>query len=145
MSFSLDINKFIEKTGAKADMSTRRIINRILGKVVMKSPVGNTQNWKNQAHLPKGYVGGHFRKNWQVGVDSKPSGTVDGIDQGGSKTIADGTAKIPANAIGHVYYIQNNLPYAQALEDGHSTQSPPGNMVAGTVAEFESIIREATL
>ncbi|MFZ2172398.1 MAG: hypothetical protein WAW61_22520 [Methylococcaceae bacterium] len=144
MSFTLDINKFIEKAGAQADLVPRRIVSGILRKVVLKSPVGNTANWKDQSHLPKGYVGGRFRANWQVGVDTMPSGKVSGTDKSGSKTIAAGIAAIPEQAAGHVYYVQNNLPYAQALEDGHSTQSPPGNMVAGTVAEFESIIREAT-
>jgi hypothetical protein len=128
MSFTLDINKFIEKAGAQADLVPRRIVSGILRKVVLKSPVDT----------------GRFRGNWQVGVDTRPSGEVSGTDKSGSKTIAEGIASIPEQAAGHVYYVQNNLPYAQALEDGHSTQSPPGNMVAGTVAEFESIIREAT-
>jgi hypothetical protein len=40
---------------------------------------------------------------------------------------------------GHVHYIANNLPYAQALEDGHSTQSPPNAMVGLTVLKFQAI------
>lgn len=143
MTFALDINKFIEKSKGNADVVTKRIVGKVLERVVNKSPVGNTKNWKDQLHLPKGYVGGHFRKNWQVGVDSAPKGEVSGVDAGGSATIEIGKSKIPAQASGHMYYLANNLPYAQALEDGHNTQSAPGNMVAGTIVEYQSFIREA--
>jgi hypothetical protein len=128
MSFTLDINKFIEKTQANSNLVVRRTVIGILSKVVMKSPVDT----------------GRFRANWQVGLNSAKSGSSESVDKSGSATIASGSKAIPAEAAGNAFYITNNLPYAQALEDGHSIQSPPGNMVAGTVAEFESIIREAT-
>lgn len=142
MTFALDINKFIEKTQGNAHESTKRIVGKVLERVVNKSPVGNTKNWKDQEHLPKGYVGGHFRKNWQVGIDSAPSGEVDGVDPDGGPTIELGKSKIPEQAGGHTYYLVNNLDYAQALEDGHSTQAKPGVIVAGTIVEYQSYIRE---
>ena len=43
---------------------------------------------------------------------------------------------------GKVHYIQNSLPYMQALEDGHSTQAPAG-MVAITQTEFQDYIQKA--
>lgn len=86
---------------------------------------------------------GRFRGNWQVGVGVMPSGELDTVDASGSSTIALGVSHVPQQAAGAVYFIANNLPYAQALEDGHSTQAPPGAIVAGTVAEYEAIIREA--
>jgi hypothetical protein len=127
MSFSLDIARFVENAQGGAHIATRRIIHGILRRVVMKSPVKT----------------GRFRGNWQVGVGVMPSGELDTVDASGSSTIALGVSHVPQQAAGAVYFIANNLPYAQALEDGHSTQAPPGAMVAGTVAEYQAIIREA--
>lgn len=91
-------------------------------------------------HAPEGYVGGRFRGNWQVGVNSDVTTEIDRIDKNGSSTVSVEAAKIPTQAAGKVYYIANNLPYAQALETGHSTQAPQG-VVGVTVLEFESIVR----
>jgi hypothetical protein len=45
-------------------------------------------------------------------------------------------------AAGEVHYIQNSLPYMQALEDGHSTQAPYG-IVSRTEIEFQDKVQEA--
>ena len=41
-----------------------------------------------------------------------------------------------------VQFFTNNLPYAAALENGHSGQAP-GGMVRVTVARFQQIVLEA--
>lgn len=123
-SFAVDVQRFAQLSNTRINTLLRRVISGILRGVVRKSPVDT----------------GRFRANWQLGVDSRPSGVIASTE---NNAISNALPVMPAQPAGHVYYIVNNLPYAQALEDGHSTQSPPGNMVSGTVAEFQQIIREA--
>jgi len=41
-----------------------------------------------------------------------------------------------------VYFLVNNVPYAQALEDGHSTQAPQG-IYGLTALEFQQYVDSA--
>lgn len=98
---------------------------------------------------PKGYVGGRFRANWQLTEHAPATGEL--YDESPPATsypgpdliiaIADGN--ITLNPAGKKFFWTNNLPYAQALEDGWSTQCPPGGMVSLTVREFQTIIDKA--
>lgn len=116
-------------------------------RVVQRSPVGNPDLWKGNA--PEGYVGGRFRSNWQVAVGVRPTGVKDNSQSGvGQGSPASG--QLVSEALGALAplrqqpaktYIVNNLPYAEELENGHSTQAP-GGMVAVTVAELRSFSRE---
>ena len=126
---------------AGIDRLVRKVAIDLLKSVVYKSPVGDATLW--QSPPPAGYVGGRFRGNWQLGLNAKPSGEVDNIDANGSSTLVAGMANIPTtNAAGNIYYITNNLPYAQRLENGWSTQAPAG-IVSLTVAEFDGIVLRA--
>lgn len=58
---------------------------------------------------------GRLRNNWQITPNAK---------------------------IGQKLFITNNLPYAKRIEDGYSKQAPAG-MVKVTIAEFDSIVRQA--
>lgn len=127
MSFESDMQRIIQQTNVRMNTFVRYIIMGVMREVVRKSPVDT----------------GRFKGNWQYGMDSMPSGELSTVDPSGSFTLNAIMRQIPSEAVGHVHYIVNNLPYAQALEDGHSTQSPPGNMVAGTVAQFQQIVNEA--
>ena len=141
MSFAEEVQRFIDRTNMRANTVVKRVILSIGREVIRKSPVGNPDLWVSPA--PPGYVGGRFKGNWQLGVGVAPEGTVDIHDEDGGGTLAHIALQIPEQAAGKVYYITNNMPYAQALEDGHSSQSAPGNMVAGTVADFQRYIRQA--
>ena len=145
MTFALDLQAFAEKAGKRADQVVHNTVWQIAANIDYLSPVGDATYWKHPP--PPGYVGGHFRANWQIGVDSVPGGEVAGIDrsakdfQRGGATTARIAAAIPDEAGGHVYYIANNAPYAMRLETGWSGQSPQG-MVGITALKFEQIIRE---
>lgn len=108
-----------------------------------------TLNKKFPGLQPKGYVGGRFRANWQLGVGEMPKGELfqkspPATDfPSGDQTIARNLRKIPAAAGGRIYYLVNNLPYGQPLEDGHSTQCPPGGMVKLTMMEFSQFVNAA--
>lgn len=99
---------------------------------------------QNQFPLKAGktYVGGRFRGNWQVTVGAPATDALDRTDATGTASLADGGAVIANVEMGVVVFLVNNLPYAQSLEYGHSTQAPNG-MVRITVAEFQAIVADA--
>jgi len=166
MGFSDDIAKFAKKASSNADKVVKKAVIDISTSLVMMSPVGNPSLWESLGasyrfmnlagtkrlkrgklqfarQPPPGYVGGHFRANWQLGLNMMPMGEVEGIDKGGGKTRNAIMSQIPTHAasIGS-YYIANNLPYGPALEDGHSKQAPFG-MISLTKIKFQGIIRKA--
>lgn len=139
-SFALDLRKFAEKVAEKADAVVKASVIGVAAEIDKRSPVGNPTLWKNKP--PKGYVGGSFRANWQLGVGSLPQGVLSGVDPSGSNTQARIVAGIADDAAGKVYYIANNLPYARRLEYGYSTQAPAG-MVGVTALLWQDKVRDA--
>lgn len=93
---------------------------------------------------PEGYVGGRFKNNWYVGLDSQPTETNDTPDASGQGSNSRGLAVLEVFRVGQVnsIYFTNNLPYAQALENGHSNQAP-GGMVGLTALDAAQYFREA--
>jgi hypothetical protein len=164
MSFADDIRAFVIKTQNNSDQVVRRTVMGVATSLIMKSPVGNPALWGSlqpytslktatgktrkrpklefKRKPPKGYSGGTFRANWQLGIGSMPSGTSKDRDKNGGPTIAKVRAGLPAKAAGGIYFIGNNLDYGPALEDGHSTQAPHG-FVALTSLEFGGIVSQA--
>jgi hypothetical protein len=163
MGFQDDINKFVVKCKDNSNQVVRKTVLDIGTSLIQKSPVGNPELWASlgasyrifsdsgkrikpklefKRQPPPGYSGGHFRANWQIGIGSIPSGILDLKDKSGNVTINAIKGGIPKDAAGLMFFIANNLPYAQALEDGHSGQAPFG-MVALTQVEFQNIINSA--
>jgi len=99
----------------------------ILRNLVAGSPVGNPDLWQNPP--PPGYVGGHFRRNWQVSVGGFIDSELEGEDNTGATTLAAGKAKIDGfvrSGGGANLVIQNNVPYANRLAQGWSRQAAAG-------------------
>ena len=145
MTFALDLQKFAEKAGKRADAVVGETIANLAATVDMRSPVGDAKYWKSPP--PKGYVGGRFRANWNLGLGAPDLSTTVKVDTsakgpGGGATTAHIIAQIPEQAAGKVYYLSNSLPYAQPLEDGWSKQAPQG-IVSRTAVEFQTIVDEA--
>jgi NADH:ubiquinone oxidoreductase subunit len=131
----------INKTKRTLDNLSHEVVANVVYKLDRRSPVGWPVLWKTK-YPPKYYKPGHFRGNWQLGVDTNPSGEVEGYDPSGSRTVSANIAKIPSEASGHVYHIVNNVPYARKLEEGeHSSQVEPNGMVGLTSIEFESDVK----
>ncbi|MFZ6773031.1 hypothetical protein ACO0LB_09995 [Undibacterium sp. SXout7W] len=141
-NFALDIRKFAENSKVKTDAVVKKVLLDVTKQVVQMSPVGDGTLWKTPP--PPGYIGGRFRGNWQFGISAVPSGELDNLDNvgDGSKTYEGIFASIPDKAAGNIYYLANNLPYAQRLENGWSSQAPVG-MVALTVVKWNSIVDQA--
>lgn len=93
---------------------------------------------------PEGYVGGRFKNNWYVGFDSQPTQSNDTPDASGQGSNSRGMAVLEVFRVGQVssIYFTNNLPYAAALENGHSSQAP-GGMVGLTALNAAQYFREA--
>lgn len=139
--FALRIREFAEKAKDNMEAVVVKTTIDVASRIVERSPVGNPDNWASPP--PKGYVGGRFRANWQIGLDAPATGELDAIDADGEPTKTKLAAEIERIGAGHVVHITNNLPYGLRLEyEGHSSQAPQG-MVRITVAEFQSIIDQA--
>ncbi|EJN1507720.1 HK97 gp10 family phage protein [Pseudomonas aeruginosa] len=69
---------------------------------------------------------GRFMANNIVSIGEPVFYSLDAYDQDGHETIAKGYAELAHLVPYSVVYIQNNLIYAGALEDGHSGQAPAG-------------------
>lgn len=103
----------IEKIG---DEHLRKVSAEMLQGVIMASPV----------------MDGAFRSNHRVTVNKTTNETVPSngnkapkgtLDQ---QVFAEGAGQILQAKLGDNVYIQNNLPYALRLENGHSQQAENG-------------------
>ena len=102
----------IEKVG---DEHLRKVSAEMLQQVIVRSPVDT----------------GAFRGNHRISVNS-PDNTYDlsTADKGGRATQQEGNQKILRAKLGDLVYVQNNLPYAVALENGHSREQAPNGVYA---------------
>ena len=121
MSLAAQMERFKAKAVSKMDQIPRLIIEEVGGRVVMElSPVGDPTTWKTAPGA--NYRPGNFRGNWFFGIDAPNGSTHDGV---GILTV-NNLGAMPAKTIGHKLYISNSVPYAVALEYGHSFQAPAG-------------------
>lgn len=139
MSFGSDLEQFEVKTVIKGREALQKISMDLFKSVILMSPVGNPDLWKDPV---RGYVGGRFKGNWQAGINSAPGGVLDGKDKTGWATTGKMIGTIDGKASeGDAVYLVNNLPYAQRLEEGWSTQAP-GGMVALSIQKFDGLVRK---
>ena len=140
MSFDLDFSKFIKETDEVASKIIRGTALAMFSSIVKRTPVGNPDNWK-VPYKPKDYVGGRLRGNWQLTLNKAANNEVNATDDSGRETIAAGVVAASGSKIKDTIYLANNLPYAESVEDGSSTQAPSG-MVKVTLDSFEREIRK---
>jgi hypothetical protein len=87
----------------------RVIAMAMLNEIVLRSPVDT----------------GRFRGNNIVSVGAPVYTASPDVDPTGAATIQKGLNAMSGLEPYTQVFIQNNLPYAQALENGHSKQAPP--------------------
>lgn len=138
--FALQIGRFAELAKNRADLVVRKVLLDIGSRLVMRSPVGDPAIWKHTA--PAGYIGGHFRANWQYAEGFIPGGVFPSIDKTGQVSLDRMKSKVPQSPYGKVHFIVNNLPYGPRLETGWSRQAP-GGMVGLVVREYQMIVAKA--
>lgn len=123
-AWSIDPGMFAKQVEDDVGKRLRIISMALLSEIVQRSPVGNPDLWKGKA--PPGYTGGGFRANNQVSIGSPDYSDLPDVDKSGGPTLQKGSAVIAQAKPFAVIYIQNNRPYAEELENGHSTQAPTG-------------------
>jgi hypothetical protein len=147
MGLADEMRDFAAKTKARIDATVRTVVLEVDRSLVEKSPVGDPLLWARPGNAPPGYIGGRFRANWQYGENEIPEGElftpIVGPFPSAAESIETVAAQIKPDAGGKIHYLVNNLPYAQALEDGHSSKQAPAGVVGITVIEFEQIIEAA--
>jgi len=121
--FSIDLTRWgtsLEKE--QAPNFIRKIALELLKKVTMKSPVDT----------------GRFRANWMVGIGGADETTTENTV---NDSMMRGSIVLAAYRALKQIHISNNLPYAAALEHGHSQQAPLG-VAEISVAEIEAHFNE---
>lgn len=108
--WSIPLSLFIDQVEEDLKERIRAIATALHGEVVSRSPVDT----------------GRFRRNNIVSIGEPVFATTLELDPDGSETKAMGIAALSALKPYTVVYIQNNLPYAERLENGHSKQAPAG-------------------
>ena len=91
-----------------AEDLTKKIAIDTLQQVITRSPVDT----------------GAYRANHRVSVNQKDM-TSDVNEVSVAKAQFDALDKIATLKLGGILYVQNNLPYGMALENGHSKQQAP--------------------
>ena len=109
-AWSIDPSQFAEQVAEDVGKRLRIISMALLTEIVLRSPVDK----------------GRFRANNQVSIGSADYSELAALDTSGASTIQQGSAVIGQGKPYSVIYIQNNLSYAEALENGHSKQAPAG-------------------
>lgn len=113
--WSIPPTAFIDQIESDLSKQARIIAMALLGEIVMRSPVDT----------------GRFRGNTMVSIGAPVFANTDKVDKDGSATISAGLAALTGLKPYSVIYIQNNLPYAERLENGHSKQAPGKNAIFG--------------
>jgi hypothetical protein len=88
-------------------------------------------------------VGGRLRANWNVSLVAPDASTTEAVDKSGAPTIENGITVIGRADGEQDIWITNNLPYALAVEYGHSAVQAPAGMVRVSIADFQDFLDKA--
>lgn len=83
---------------------------------------------------------GRLRSNWIPSINA-PKSTESGTTSE-ANVISEVSSTTASVKFGDTFYLTNNLPYAVAIEYGHSKRFPEG-MLRRNVAKYAQAIREA--
>jgi hypothetical protein len=152
-SFGNQLDKFKDKTIKRLDSVVYGTIFKLSRKLVERSPVGDWTWWKGRQISPgiyagyskspiEGYIGGHFRANWQHGESFIPNGELTGTRNDYLQRL---NSTMSAKPSGKIHYIVNNTPYSQRIENGWSWHQAPSGVVGLSILEFPQFIRQSVL
>lgn len=125
MGFAQEMEEITTDIRERLNQAVRKVALEMFTQVILASPVDT----------------GRFRGNWQVEIGIIPQGVLEINDKSGTATISAATAKANNLKAGQTIFLVNNLPYARALEFGHSQQAPNG-MVRLAVQRFRPILNK---
>lgn len=110
------------------------------GRIRKKSAKALRKEFANKAG--KGYTGGRFKNNWQVGVGVLNDDTSREPSAQGGGALGAFDAAIRTWKPGQTIWMTNSMPYAKKLEYGHSKQAP-GGMVRLAVQNYAQAVAKA--
>lgn len=126
MSFSAQISQYSKGTRDKIDRIRRGVTLKLLGAVVMDTPV----------------LKGTLRGNWRVSEGTPVLDAIDRVDPSGAIVMNEINAAVQASTGDAAVYLTNNLPYAKRIEyDGWSHTKAPEGMVRRNLARFNQLIK----
>lgn len=142
--FTAQIDAFAKLADRSVSDTAVAVVTNLFASVILDTPVGNPTLWQDQNAAQKavedGYTGGRARANWQFTIQTDATGLID-MDgpQGVAKSEALAASLPSLVQPGEVHYLTNNLPYAEALEHGHSGQAPAG-MVRKNMVRISGVL-----
>ncbi|MNJ35746.1 hypothetical protein D3C77_305010 [compost metagenome] len=101
---------FVDVCEENIKQRVRVIAMAMLNEIVLRSPVDT----------------GRFRGNNIISITTPVRTSGEAMDRSGGPTIQRGAASLSGLEPFTQVFIQNNLPYAEVLEKGHSKQAPAG-------------------
>lgn len=125
--FSEELRAFADKTGHRLDLVFRTVCLEVSKQIILKTPVDR----------------GRLRGNWQPQIGSPINEPIEVFDKNGGPTVAKVNDVVSKARYTDVFFLSNNLPYAEQIENGSSRQAPQG-MLKVTVAEWEEFVRKVT-
>lgn len=126
MSFSADIGRFAKNTQKKIQKVRRGVTIKLLGAVIMDTPV----------------LTGRLRGNWQLTEGQPADGELAIEDKAGNATVSKMQNGVIASTGDVALFLTNNLPYGPRIEfDGWSHTKAPLGMVRRNVARFNTLIK----
>lgn len=116
MSWKNKPTNFTHEIEKQGDEHLSKVSAEMLQAVIMGSPVMDGEFRSNHRLTVNGITNETVPSNG----NTAPKGTLD------QQVFSDGANKVLKAKLGDKVYIQNNLPYALRLENGHSMQTPNG-------------------
>jgi len=117
-------DKIEDKNKKKMLDISRRAMFTISRNIIKRSPV----------------LTGRFRGNWFSQLGSPSTEMTENVDESGQIALSKTQKTVEKVEFGHVFYFINNLPYALALEFGHSKVKAPAGMVRVSLADYKNIV-----
>jgi hypothetical protein len=130
MSFSVDLQKFADKSKVSLLTARNGICLNLFGAVVMSTPV----------------LTGRLRGNWQCSLNTAITDPAETEDKAGTETIRKLTAVVNGSTLNDTtVMLSNNLPYAYRIEfDGWSHTKAPNGMLRINVERISSLLNKQT-
>ena len=121
--FNKDMKRATLNINLKSEKVVRSVALQLFGAIIKDTPVDT----------------GRLRSNWQTNIGAPSNGTITAFDKNGTLAVGLLKTEVGFYKIGEKIFLTNNLPYASAIEDGHSKQRPNG-MVKTNVARFQAVV-----
>ncbi len=109
MSFNSDLRRFSKTAGSTAEKMFRAKVIGVMNNIVRRTPVKD----------------GRLQGNWQASINSPKRNTLERTNPPHHAELHSALSPVKS---GDVVYFTNNLPYAYAIEMGHSKKNPLGMM-----------------